>query len=158
MINKNTAQRLKDSWKDCNDATVGFADSVPEEQWHSKAFKPRFRSFSWEFVCLTRARLCYLKGLKTGKLLFSSQPDIPEKKSLEEEPRNEIIAMLKKASVDLLKEIEKVDTPEKVDLIVWLLQHERIHHGKLLLYCVMAGLRLPKSFVETWGESNFPGY
>jgi len=66
--------------------------------------------------------------------------------------------MLKEASADLLKEVEKADAPEKVDLIVWLLQHERIHHGKLLLYSAQAGLKLPKSFVATWGKSNFPGY
>jgi len=156
VVNEDIIQKLKNSWRNCNASTRGFAQVVPSENWHSKAFEPSFKSFSWEFACLARTRLCYIKGLETGKLDFSPQEDIPSKEALEEKSKSIILEFLNDSARTLLDKIENLESAKEVDFIVWLLQHERIHHGKLLLYVSKAKFKLPETFVKTWGESNFP--
>lgn len=154
-MDERIVQDLKNAWRNVNTATIGFSNNVPTDKWNSKPFDPRFKSFAWEFACLTRTRMCYLKGLKTGELKFSPQEDIPNKEILEKASKKEIFDHLSKLSQDILKEIEQL-TEEKMSMVIWLLQHERIHHGKLMLYLSQAGFKLPESFIKTWGESNFP--
>jgi hypothetical protein len=153
-MDKRIIQDFKNSWRNINAATLGFAKAIPPQEWETKPFNPRFKTFAWEFACLTRTRMCYLKALKTGQLKFSHQDDIPDKDVLEKTSKKEIIDLLVKFSKDLLTQIEKVDE-NKMSKILWLFQHERIHHGKLILYLSQASFKLPESFVETWGESNF---
>ena len=64
-IDKNLIQRLKNQWRNCNASTIGFALAIPQKDWNSRAFDKRFKTFSWEFACLARTRMCYVKGLKT---------------------------------------------------------------------------------------------
>jgi len=154
-MNDKTIQGLKNSWRNSNSSTIGFAKSVPTNKWKSKALENRFRSFAWEFACLARTRMCYLKALRTGELIFSHQEDIPDKSVLENEGKSEIVNILEKTAREVLKEIECLENEEKMGLIIWLLQHERVHHGKLMLYNSLANFKLPKTFVKTWGESNF---
>lgn len=98
----------------------------------------------------------YVEGLPTGKLNFSDRPSIPNKEALSGRSKKELCNDLEQASRDLILAIEKIETTEQVDLVMWLLQHERIHHGKLTLYHSIQGLNIPDSFKKTWGESNFP--
>lgn len=154
-MNGKLIQDFKNAWKNANAATIGFAVNIPPSQWEVKPFNPRFKSFAWEFACLSRTRMCYLKGLKTGQLTFSHQGDIPDKEVFERMTKREILDNLRRLSRDILKEIEKVKS-ENAGMVVWLLQHERVHQGKLILYLSEANFKLPKSFIMTWGESNFP--
>jgi len=154
-MDKRIIQDLKNTWRNVNQATIGFANSVPSANWSSRPFAPRFKAFAWEFACLTRTRMCYLKALRTGILKFSPQEDILDKQTLLNFPKNEIVTQLQKLAREILSEITKIDSPQSVKLIYWLFQHERLHHGKLILYHSQAGFKLPKSFVKTWGESNF---
>ncbi len=154
-MDKRLIQNLKNAWRNCNSASVGFAQNIPSEKWHEKPFENRFKSFAWEFACLVRTRYCYLEGLRTGELAFNDRHSIPNKKDLEQYSKEQILNELSKKTNEFIKEIEKIDTSEKVAMIIWLLQHERIHHGKLMLYLSNVNLELPNSFVKTWGESNF---
>jgi hypothetical protein len=157
MLDQRLIQDVKNAWRNCNSATIGFCQNVPPNKWFSKPFEPRFRSFAWEFACLTRTRYCYLKSLKANiPPLFSHQEDIPDKEVLTKMDKKEIINHLKQLSGKLLTEIEQLKSPDQINKIIWLLQHERIHHGKLMLYFSNAELKLPESFVKTWGEANFP--
>lgn len=155
-MDKRLIQNLKNSWRNCNSATSDFVQSVPSDKWQDKPFNPRFKSFAWEFACLVRTRLCYLKALKTGKMdFFDDQADIPNKEVIKSYSKKQIQDLISQTTNDFIDQIEKIDSAEKVNFITWLLQHERIHHGKLMLYCSNIGLELPKSFKKTWGESNF---
>lgn len=60
-------KNVREIWQNCHQATFEFAKNVPERDWFLKPFAPRFKSFSWEFACLTRTRMCYLKALKTDR-------------------------------------------------------------------------------------------
>lgn len=153
-MNKRIIQDLKNSWRNTNSATTGFLQSVPSDKLQEKPFEHRFTSFAWEFACLVRTRYCYLEGLKTGKLAFNDREGVPNKDSLTQESKSELLDRLSNTSNAILKEIEKLDE-EKVGMVSYLLQHERIHHGKLTIYCSAAEYKLPKSFVKSWGESNF---
>lgn len=146
---------LKDSWQNCNESTIGFAECIPENIWHEKPFKKRFRSFSWEFACILRTRMCYIKGFKIGKAIFSHQDDIPDKSLVESWNKAEVINKLRSINVDVLVKIECISDQNGISLMLWLIQHERIHQGKLMLYCSQIHLTLPENFVTTWGKSNF---
>lgn len=148
-------QDLKNSWRNCNAATSGFLASVPAELLSSRPFEPRFKSYAWEIACLIRTRLVYLDALIGNPLDFSERPGTPDKALLEREPKGELAERLSRTSNEVLACIEQLKTSAQVSLVVWLLQHERIHHGKLMLYLSQDRLPLPESFVQTWGESNF---
>lgn len=156
IIDKKLIQDLKNAWRNCNCATIDFCQSVPSDKWLNKPFELRFRSFAWEFACLTRVRYCYLKALRTGVFLFNYQEDIPDKDILAKMNKQEVLMRLQNLSKELLLEIEKIKTNYQIQRVIWLLQHERIHQGKLMLYFSNADFKLPKSFVKTWGEANFP--
>jgi hypothetical protein len=148
-------QDLKNSWRNCNAATVGFLTNIPADRLTEKPFKERFRTFAWEFACLIRTRLCYLEGLKTGELRFNDRDSIPNKDEVETKSKAEMLDTLSATTNMMIEEIEQVSI-DRVGMVLWLLQHERIHHGKLMLYLSQADFDLPESFVKTWGESNFP--
>lgn len=155
-MDKRLIQNLKNSWRNCNSATSDFAQSIPADKWQSKPFDPRFKSFAWEFACLVRTRICYLKAFKTGKIDFSdNQSDVPNKEVIEDYAKKQVQDLISQTTNDFISQIEEIESSEQVNLITWILQHERIHHGKLMLYCSNIALDLPKSFKKTWGESNF---
>ena len=125
------------------------------ENISQKPFDNRFTSFAWEFACLIRSRLCYLDALKTGEFNFTDREGIPNKEELVKNSKSEMLNLLSTTSTALLSEIAQIGTQDKVATIIWLLQHERIHHGKLMLYFSKADLEIPDSFKKTWGETNF---
>lgn len=152
---KKIIQDLKNSLRNCNSATTGFLASVPSNMLSSRPFEPRFTSFAWEFACLIRTRYCYLDSLKTDQLKFNDREGIPLKNELLNQSKTDLLDKLSQTSNALLTEIAKIDSAKKVATVNWLLQHERTHHGKLTLYHSKAEYKLPDSFVQTWGESNF---
>jgi hypothetical protein len=154
-MDSNLLQELKNAWRNTNIASYGFLSNIPFEKVEEKPFEIRFKSFSWEFACIIRTRLCYIEELKTGIPNFEDREGIPNKDVLMKESKTKMLELLSETSNNLLEEIEKIDDSHKVARIIWLLQHERIHHGKLMLYLSQSGFKLPESFIKTWGESNF---
>lgn len=154
-MDKRLLQNLKNTWKNCNNASSGFLTNVPVSQLVTKPFEPRFTSFAYEFACLAHTRLCYIEALKTGVANFSDQRGIPSKASLQAASKSQLISLLSQASNEILAEIDALKSPAGLNFIEWLLQHERLHQGKLIVYVSQAGYRLPESLVKTWGESNF---
>ncbi len=151
---KNLVEQRK-QWRNCNVSTIEFAKNIPEHIWSERAFGNRFKSFAWEMACITRTRICYLNALKTGKLAFARQVGIPDKNFLENESKGQSVKRLSSLAREILKEIEVSRVENKVEFLSWLMQHERIHQGKLLLYFSYIKLKLPKSFIKTWGRENF---
>lgn len=154
-MDKKLTQDLKNAWRNTNSATAGFLQSIPTDKLINKPFETRFKNYAWEFACLIRTRLCYLDELKTGVANFEDREGIPNKDDLAKEPKAKMLDLLSETSNKLLNELEKIESAEKVSRIIWLLQHERIHQGKLMLYHAKSGYEIPESFKKTWGESNF---
>ena len=154
-IDEKLIQDLKNNWRNTNNASASFLQSIPNQSIQVHPFENRFTDFSWEFSCLIRTRLCYLEELKTGIQNFEDREGIPNKDILQQKSKKELADLISETSNALLEEITKIDTYNKVARIIWLLQHERIHQGKLLLYHSKLNLEIPESFKKTWGESNF---
>lgn len=166
-MNSRVIQDLKNAWRNTNSATAGFLQSVPAENIKTKPFENRFTEYTWEFACLIRTRLCYIDELKTGIQNFSSRPEIPEKETLMTLQKSELLDKLSQTSNAIIEQIEKISlalekgegqgegASNKLGRIIWLLQHERLHQGKLLLYHAKSNYKIPASFKKTWGESNF---
>lgn len=152
MNTQQLIDNLKFNWQDCHKTSLECAELVPKELWSTKPFDPRFKSFAWEFACLARTRLCYLKSMDTGRLNFSTQPDIPDRTVFVDSSKEEVIKHLNSAYKQLRSKIEQIEDADQVSFVAWLLQHERIHHGKLVLYLAQADLELPPTFAETWGR------
>lgn len=164
MFEKEVIQNFIDNWKNCNSHTIEFASKVPAGVWNTKPFDPYYKSFAWEFACIARTRACYIKGLKKGVLNFGMQDGVPSKEEFTRIPKKKSIDIMRKQSkefVSILKDPKINSTnvlgkkKDKLEIISMLMQHERLHHGKLILYFSKAGLKYPDSFVKTWGESNF---
>jgi hypothetical protein len=145
-------QKLKNQWRNCNSSTVSFANSIPTANWQDKPFDPRFKPYSWEFSCITRTRICYLKGIKTGILKFSESSDIPNKVELIGWEKRKVINKLNELSRNILVEVENIDSYENVSYIIWLFQHERIHHGKLILMLSQYGYKISEPVIERHEE------
>lgn len=152
MAKDELVQHFLVSWKICNNHTISFVDKIPTNLWHKKPFDPYYKTFAWEFACIARTRECYIRGLETGELRFEEAEDIPNIDKLERMPKRKIIELLQKQARRIGKLINR---NKNLWMIAWLLQHERLHHGKLILYFSKAKLKYPSSFMETWGKSNF---
>jgi hypothetical protein len=148
-------QDLKNNWRNINGSTIKFAQNVPVNMWNIKPFEKRFTTFSWEFACILRTRLCYLRAFKTGVLDFAESKEIPSKKEIVQWEKSKIVNELHKLGKEILKEVSVADTLEKVKFANLLFQHERVHQGKFIIYHSQLGLEIPKSFKKTYGESNF---
>ncbi len=144
------------NWQDVNNLTTDFLNKIPEEDFYKKPFGKRFKSFAWEFACILSTREGYLRGFALGKLdgnCFSSDKEFSKKEFLKRlDATNKKIIKLMKA--------EKVvntnyfgDKTSKETVLSWLMQHEQMHYGKLVLYFAQAGISLPDSLVRMWGKS-----
>lgn len=151
------------NWKECNEVTAAFLSSIPEKIYHNKPFQPRFRSFSWEFACLLTTRQMYINGIKCGKLDGNSECT-PEKEAEEyskEKMKTELArtderiqAIIRGKEKKVIFFGKKTSIPA---LMSWLMQHEQLHFGKLILYSAQAGLTIPAQLKKMWGEGSFLG-
>jgi len=155
-------KELSENWQEVNSVTLQFLKNIPSEQYHSKPFVERFTTFSWEFACLLTTREMYINGFKSGKLDGGTSCSL--EKEIEELNKEE---MLKKIIVTE-KVIEQFISDAKIieinffgrktrkDVVIsWLLQHEQLHFGKLLLYCAKSGIAIPTALQEMWGKESF---
>jgi len=164
MIDRTEDMRSSEAlknWKECNEVTMSFLESVPEKIYPNKPFQPRFRPFSWEFACLLTTRQMYINGIKCGNLDGNSEC-VPEKEA--EEYSKEKMKIELARTDELIHEIikgkektitffgKKTSTPA---LMSWLMQHEQLHFGKLMIYAAQAGLDQPKELKKMWGEGSF---
>lgn len=149
------------NWKECNEVTIAFLSGIPEKIYLNKPFQPRFRSFSWEFACLLTTRQMYIHGIKSGKLDGNSECT-PEKEAEEysKERMKTELARTDKLIREIIEGKEKkvlffgkeTSTPA---LMSWLMQHEQLHFGKLMIYAAQAGITQPKELKKMWGEGSF---
>lgn len=139
-------------WQNCNGSTKAFLESIPVENYDSKPFTGRFKKFSWEFACIVRTRLCYIDAFRTSQLTFENRNEIKDKDFYELLAVEEMQELLHKTGVELTQLLRDEHSEE---LALWLMQHEALHQGKLLLYNAELGIQAPQRFKSTWGEDNF---
>lgn len=149
-------------WSEIQKVTSELLTSLPDEAYHTRPFEPRFKTFAWEFSCILTTRLGYIRGIRSGRIdgscFTESDPE------MEKLGKGEMVEMLEKAyrdiqsiiGDDLSGKIDYFGTPYDVSAVLyWLLQHEQLHYGKLIIYFSQAGIALPASLKEMWGKDNF---
>ena len=143
-----------DNWKEINKLTLDFLKSISDSKYHKKPFASRFKSFSWEFACILSTRKMYLLGIKQGKL--DGNTFCENDNELSKLSKSQIIKELIKTNKQVLSLKNKtiIYFGKKVrlnEILSRLMQHEQLHHGKLLLYFSKANIKIPKTFFEMWG-------
>ena len=144
------------NWKQVNDLTIEFLKKIPNKDFSKKPFRKRFKSFAWEFACILSTREGYIRGFALEKLdgnCFSSDKELSKKEFLKklEETNKKILRILGDKKT---KEINYFgDKTSKESVLSWLMQHEQLHYGKLVLYFAQAGISLPDSLVRMWDKS-----
>jgi len=153
-----------DNWDACDELTMKFLGLIPVGLYHTKPFEPRFRSFAWEFACLLTTRQMYVNGIGIGKL-DGNTPCVPEKEATEYSLEKMKMELEKtdKAIMGIIKGKEgQIDffgkKTSSTAVISWLMQHEQLHYGKLMLYFSKSGLELPLELKKMWGEGSFGGH
>jgi hypothetical protein len=155
-------KNLIDNWNEVNQTTLDLLNSLPEQYYHSKPFQPRFKSFAWEFSCVFSTRVGYIKGL--SEKVLDEKCFQEDDKKLEKLSKKEIIQKIKETNTKIIEIIkdEKIKTIDywnkkstKEITISWLMQHEQLHYGKLILYFSKLNLKIPKLLQEMWGKESF---
>lgn len=155
-------KEILENWDEVNQTTLDLLRVIPEDKFHTKPFKQRFKSFSWEFSCILTTRLGYIQGIKSRKIdnsCFIEDDSIIEKSNLKDiwkklEETNIIIQEIIENLNE--KEINYFGEPTNIFAVLsWLLQHEQFHFGKLLLYLSQSKIEIPKSLKIMWGEESF---
>lgn len=144
------------NWSQVNELTLDFLKKIPEEKFDKNPFGKRFKSFAWEFACILSTREGYLRGFGFGKLdgsCFSQDRELSKKEFLKklEETNEKILRILGDKKIKGITYFG--DKTSKESVFSWLMQHEQMHYGKLVLYFAQAGISLPDSLVKMWGQS-----
>jgi hypothetical protein len=151
-----TMMMVKDQWHNCNVTTQDFLANVPAERFRDLPFSPRFQRFNWEFACLLHARYSYIEAIRTQKsVCFEPQPAVIERDELLQWTKDQFEMPFLISGYDVAGEINRSSTTHTLQMVIQLLQHERIHHGKLILYSANIFLPIPDIVLETWGHTNF---
>ena len=146
------------NWEQCNKVTIDIIKSIPDESCYLKPFNPRFKSFNWEFACLITTREKYINGILKGMLNGNTYEESMD--NIEKLTKKEIIKKLEDTNKEIIKIIKNEKIKEikffgnktnKFSIISWLMQHEQLHYGKLMLYMAEMKIKRPKSFKEMWG-------
>ncbi|MBS3148995.1 hypothetical protein J4219_09040 [Candidatus Woesearchaeota archaeon] len=150
------------NWQSCHKTTSDFLNSTSDSILRTKPFHSRFRSFAWEFACLVTTRQMYISGFMKGKIDETSACD--SEKSIELSSQLTVKTLLEETNKQIGQIItnEKIRTvnfwgtkTDKLAVLSWLMQHEQLHYGKLILYLAQVNQKLPSSIKEMWGRSSF---
>jgi len=155
---------LKDfleNWKEINQVTLDLINAIPKKYYYEKPFQLRFKSFAWEFSCILSTRMGYIKGLESKELNGKCFEENDEE--LEKLSKEEMIKKLKQTNLKIIKIINNQNKTinyfgrktSQYSVISWLLQHEQLHYGKLILYLSKLKIKIPLTLKKMWGKQSF---
>ena len=120
---------------------------------------PEFGTLARQIRHAADIQACYIAAIRSGRMDFALQP---KKRALEQSKEN-LEAYLRQLDEELVAALRDL-TPEqragpidwgtaKLTLsqhLMWLLQHETLHHGMWTFYAKIADLPLPQSWKKSW--------
>lgn len=100
---------------------------------------------------------CYVSAITSGRMDFSAQP---RQRALEQS-KEHLEAYLRYLDAELLSVLASLPDGSRtiawgeaqatvLQHLMWLLQHETLHHGMWAFYAKIADLALPQSWQQTW--------
>lgn len=156
------AHHLLENWNICNKVTLDILENIPTKLYFQKPFNDRFTSFSWEYSCILTTREMYINGIE--KLVLNGKTKCLSENLAEKISQQLMKNKLKKLdskikNIILHKNNQKINffgalTPIP-QVISWLLQHEQLHFGKLMLYCAKVNIPQSQFLLKMWGKDSF---
>ncbi len=141
-----------DSWKTHRNLTYDLLKFLPEEKLNKTVGK-NMGSIGKQFRHLGDVQLCYNEAMKTGRIDFSKyRRDYSIENSKEkltqflEQMDNEMVILLKKNSdLEIDWGFAKIPLTQHLQFLI---QHEILHHGQLIVYVRSLELHFPESWEE----------
>ncbi len=102
----------------------------------------------------------YINGFKNKNLDGKTKATSDEE--AEKMSKKEIMKSLENTNKDIIEIIKDKEVKEitffnrkatKLNVISWLMQHEQLHFGKLMIYYARANIKQSKSLKSMWGDS-----
>ena len=155
-------EEIVENWKGCNKIALEILKNIPDIAYNKKPFEGRFKTFAWEFACLLTTRGMYIQGYKEGKI--NEKTKAASDKDAEMVNKIEMRKRLIKTNKEIIRILEEKkgrtisffgEKRTKEGVFIWLLQHEQVHFGKLMLYCAQAKVQQSNELKQTWGEHTF---
>ena len=152
---KQELRGLLDDWNAMRQLTIDLLESLPEKHLLFTVGK-NMGTIGKQYRHIGDVQLCYSDAIKTRKISFDKYRRDYSLESSKEKLRE----FLQEVNVDMLKLIEEnqeieIDWfGEKLNLrqhIKALIEHEILHHGELVVYIRILGLKFPDSWGELWG-------
>lgn len=148
------------SWQLCHKDTYELLSVLKDEHL---SFVPKdkseFQSLGYQFGCIISTQQAYTKMLKDRKYSNNYYFSKNKKKSIASTTKN-ILKLLKTTDTALNQEINKLTDDDIFNwggvktpawrVISWLIEHERLHHGQLIIYFRLADIPLPNKFKKIW--------
>ncbi len=147
-----------EAWKQTRELTYDLLRALPYAVMNFSPH-PDFGTLVRQIRHAADIQACYTAAIRTGKMDFSVQP---RQRALEQSKENleaymryvdeELVAALRALTPEQLT--QSIDwgraKPTLLQHLMWLLQHETLHHGMWAFYAKIADLPLPQSWKNTW--------
>jgi uncharacterized damage-inducible protein DinB len=147
--------QLLEQWSIMRQLTLDLLDELPEEHL-SFSVGENMGTIGKQYRHIGDVQLCYSEAIKNGKIDFSKyRRDYSIENS--KEKLKEFLLEVDGEMVNSIEENPDLEIDwfgEKWNLqkhIKALIEHEILHHGELVVYIRVLGLKFPKSWGELWG-------
>lgn len=149
-----------ESWVDTREETFIFIDSLSAEDLTRKIPRPGLDSFGYHFQELGVIQSAFSYALQTGamdysKMGFKRDVDLYSN-------HDQLKDFLAQMDAELKNVINCIDKPLKIinwnlprnptglEHVFWLMQHETLHHGQLMAFCYVMGIKIPPPLEQHW--------
>jgi uncharacterized damage-inducible protein DinB len=151
---KEEIRIILEEWNSIRKLTLDLLDELPSDKLNFTVGK-NMGTIGKQYRHIGDVQLCYIEAIKSKKIDFGKyRRDYSIENSKEKLKR--FLEELDKEMVDLIEKNKEVKIEwfgEKVNIVKhinYLIQHEILHHGELIVYLRTLGLKFPKSW-ELWG-------
>ena len=153
-------EAVVEEWKTYRKLTLDLLEKIPEDKLDFTVGK-NMGTIGKQFRHIGDVQLCYIEAIKTKKIDFSKyRRDYSiekTKKKLKEflnEMDKELFSLLENLNSEEIEEL-KIDWGfDKISIfehLRYLIHHEILHHGELIVYIRTLGMKFPDSWNEVWG-------
>ncbi|MFX1324809.1 MAG: DinB family protein [Promethearchaeota archaeon] len=159
MIQLKAELKVKiESWKMHRNLTYDLLKSLHEESLRETVGK-NMGSLGKQFRHLGDVQLCYIEAIRTGVIDFSKyvrnysiESSIEKLEQFLKEMDDKLFILLKESdNLEIDWGFAKIPLAQHLDFLI---QHEILHHGELIVYIRTLNLTFPNSWEEIWGPLN----
>lgn len=147
-----------EAWRQTRGLTYDLLRALPYAVMNFSPH-PEFGTLVRQMRHAADIQACYIAAIRSGKMDFSA---VPRQRALEQSKEHlagylqhldeELLAALRGLTPDqMARSIDWGETkPTILQHLLWLLQHETLHHGMWAFYAKIADLPLPQSWKNAW--------